>query len=213
VKRVKELGKLVLGKMLDNEMRNNKKLKAYLKSKNIGWIVPNLKSVEKMFFSPHEMSTYRVHKYDLLLSEGGGIGKTVIWNEELEECYIQNSVHKFTANKENDPFYLLYFSFSAGHSGYYDSIVNQVSIKHLTKEKLSRVIWLSPSLDEQKAISNYLNTKTAQIDRIVENINLQIEKLKELRKTLINDVVTGKIKVAKDITGEEDCCERTTSAG
>jgi len=48
---------------------------------------------------------------------------------------------------------------------------------------------------EQKAIADYLDTKTAQIDRIVETINTQIEKLKELRKTLINDVVIGKIKV------------------
>ena len=49
---------------------------------------------------------------------------------------------------------------------------------------------------EQKAIADYLDTKTAHIDRIIETTNTQIEKLKELRKTLINDVVTGKIKVA-----------------
>ena len=53
-----------------------------------------------------------------------------------------------------------------------------------------------PDFEEQKAIANHLDTKTAHIDRIVETINVQIEKLKELRKTLINDVVTGKIKVA-----------------
>jgi len=52
-----------------------------------------------------------------------------------------------------------------------------------------------PSLPEQKTIADYLDTKTAHIDRIIETINTQIEKLKELRKTLINDVVTGKIKV------------------
>ena len=52
-----------------------------------------------------------------------------------------------------------------------------------------------PSYEEQKAIADYLDTKTAHIDRIVETINTQIDKLKELRKTLINDVVTGKIKV------------------
>ena len=52
-----------------------------------------------------------------------------------------------------------------------------------------------PPLEEQTAIAAYLDTKTAQIDRIVSTINTQIEKLKELRKTLINDVVTGKIKV------------------
>jgi len=54
---------------------------------------------------------------------------------------------------------------------------------------------LYPPKEEQKAIANYLDTKTAHIDRIIETINTQIDKLKELRKTLINDVVTGKIKV------------------
>lgn len=53
-----------------------------------------------------------------------------------------------------------------------------------------------PSFKEQQSIADYLDTKTAHIDRIVATINTQIEKLKELRKTLINDVVTGKIKVA-----------------
>jgi len=53
-----------------------------------------------------------------------------------------------------------------------------------------------PPLSEQQAIARYLDTKTAQIDQIIQTINTQIEKLKELRKTLINDVVTGKIKVA-----------------
>jgi type I restriction enzyme, S subunit len=55
--------------------------------------------------------------------------------------------------------------------------------------------FVHPSLPEQTAIAAYLDMKTAQIDRIVITINTQIDKLKELRKTLINDVVTGKIKV------------------
>ena len=55
-----------------------------------------------------------------------------------------------------------------------------------------------PPLSEQKAIADYLDTKTTQIDQIIQTINTQIEKLKELRKTLINDVVTGKIKVTED---------------
>lgn len=55
-----------------------------------------------------------------------------------------------------------------------------------------------PPLDEQKAIAKYLDKKTAQIDRIVTAINTQIDKLKDLRKALINDVVTGKIKVVSE---------------
>lgn len=52
-----------------------------------------------------------------------------------------------------------------------------------------------PPFAEQKAIAEYLDAKTAHIDRIIATINRQIETLRELRKTLINDVVTGKIKV------------------
>ena len=47
----------------------------------------------------------------------------------------------------------------------------------------------------EEAIVAYLDAKTAHIERIIKTIQTQIEKLRELRKTLINDVVTGKIKV------------------
>jgi len=52
-----------------------------------------------------------------------------------------------------------------------------------------------PPLFEQTQIAHYLDQKTQTIDKIVSNINAQIATLKELRKTLINDAVTGKIKV------------------
>jgi type I restriction enzyme S subunit len=57
---------------------------------------------------------------------------------------------------------------------------------------------LLPPMTEQTAIAAYLDEKTAQIDRIVITINSQINKLKELRKALIKDVVTGKIKVVSE---------------
>lgn len=55
-----------------------------------------------------------------------------------------------------------------------------------------------PDYAEQQAIATYLDEKTAHLDRIIETINTQVTQLKELRKTLINDVVTGKIKVVKE---------------
>jgi type I restriction enzyme S subunit len=56
--------------------------------------------------------------------------------------------------------------------------------------------FILPPIEEQQAIAEYLDEKTAHIDHIVATINTQIDNLKELRKTLINDAVTGKIKVA-----------------
>jgi type I restriction enzyme S subunit len=72
---------------------------------------------------------------------------------------------------------------------------NASTIGIMNQSKTGQILVILPPLPEQKAITNYLNTKTAQIEKIIETINTQIEKLKELRKTLINDVVTGKIKV------------------
>lgn len=67
--------------------------------------------------------------------------------------------------------------------------INQEDVKFLNI--------LHPPKSEQEEIANYLDNKTATIDAIVGNITKQIETLKQLRKTLINDVVTGKIKVVE----------------
>lgn len=187
--RVKDIGKVVLGKMLNNTAQVGYEFRHYLKSKNINWLNVNIDSVEEMYFSKHEMKQYRIKKNDLLLSEGGEVGKTCIWNDEVNECYIQNSVHKITTFKNKDPRYYLYLSFSLGSSKYYDKIVNQVSIKHLTWEKLIKVIWLVPPIGEQTAIAQYLDTKSQAIDKKINLLSKKAEYYKELRKSIINDAV------------------------
>jgi len=204
IKRVKELGSLVLGKMLDNKQEEKKFLKPYLKSKNIGWLEITDSNIEEMYFSPYEMKLYRIQKGDLLFSEGGEVGKTAFWNQDDLECYIQNSVHKFTTNKNNNTRYFLYLSFAAGHAKFYDSIVNFVSIKHLTKEKLARVVWLSPPLSEQQAIANYLDTKTAQIDRKIELLSQKAEKYAKLKQSLINETVTRGLDKSVPMKGSQN---------
>jgi len=66
----------------------------------------------------------------------------------------------------------------------------------MAQNVLRQILFAVPDYPEQQAIATYLDSKTAQIDRIVAALNSQIASLRELRKTLINDVVTGKIKVA-----------------
>ena len=48
-----------------------------------------------------------------------------------------------------------------------------------------------PPIDEQKEIAVYLDEKCAKIDAILEKINTEVERLKELKRSLINEVVTG----------------------
>ena len=195
VKRIKDIGKLKLGKMLDEKPKDGYHLKPYLKSKNIGWNELKLDEVEEMFFNESEMSLLRLQKGDLVLSEGGEVGKTALWNKELEECYIQNSVQKLTVNEKGSSKYYLYLSCLLGQIGYYKSIVNLVSIMHLTFEKLRQVIVLCPPLKEQQAIAAYLDEKCAKIDAAIDNISKQIDASKRLKKAVINEAISGKVKL------------------
>lgn len=192
VKRIKDIGVLKLGKMLDEKPKEGYQCKPYLKSKNVGWLSLNLNDVEEMYFDTGEREMLKLKEGDLVISEGGEVGKTSIWNGELIECYIQNSVHKLTVDKKYDSRYYLYLSFILGQTGYYKSIVNLVSIMHLTFEKLRKVIVLCPPLEEQKQIAAYLDDRCAKIDAAVTIIDKQIDALKRLKRSLINEVVTGK---------------------
>ena len=55
VRRIKDVGRLVLGKMLTEKPFKGGLLKPYLKSRNIKWILPQLDSVEEMYFSKDEL--------------------------------------------------------------------------------------------------------------------------------------------------------------
>ncbi|EDP7906848.1 restriction endonuclease subunit S [Campylobacter upsaliensis] len=197
VKKLKYVGKVVLGKMLYNEHQKGYSHCYYLKSKNLQWLNVEVSQIEKMWFSEYEKSLYRIKKDDLLVSEGGEVGKTCIWNNELAECYIQNSVHKITLNKFNNAKFFLYLFFTYGKLGVFDSVVSRVSIAHLVLEKLINVDMVVPPLQEQKEIAAFLDSKVAQIDSAIEKTKRQIELVKEYKNTLINEAVCGRINLER----------------
>lgn len=190
VARVKFIANAVLGKMLCPTDKGDYHLKPYLKSKNIGWLNVITNDVEEMWFSKTEMERFRVRKDDLLVSEGGEVGKTCLWNDELEECYIQNSVHKITVNEDGIPEYYLYLFFSMGKIGYFDSIVNRISIGHLTWEKLINTSLTVPPLEEQKQIADFLDIKSNQIDEFIADKQALIALFEEQKSAIINEAVT-----------------------
>ncbi|WP_255036758.1 restriction endonuclease subunit S [Lacihabitans soyangensis] len=194
---LKYFSNITLGKMLTPEDKGDYMLKNYLRSQNIQNEKVNIEDVKQMWFSEKEIENYRLKKFDLLINEGGDVGRTCIWLEELEECYIQNSVNRVKL-KDGDPYFFLYHSISHHQNKYYENSVNKVSIPHLTKEKLENIRFVYPPKVEQQQIVKYLDAQTNLID---QNISLElqkIEKLKEYRQSLISNVVTGKICVLED---------------
>jgi len=187
-------GDVTLGKMLTNEDKGGYSLKPYLRSKNIQIGKVYIEDIKEMWFSDSELDKLRLHDGDLLFNEGGDVGRTCIWKNELPECYIQNSVNRVRF-KEDNQYYFLYLSTLYHSIGYYDSIVNRVSIPHLTKEKLESVRFLRPPKEEQQQIVEYLDKQTEEIDTLIQLEQKKIDTLKEYRQSLISEVVTGKIKV------------------
>lgn len=107
--------------------------------------------------------------------------------------------------------YIILITKKDSHSKYYDYFFKmkafQRSLRRIAtgileiREAVNMTLFMQemmtkPPYDEQVAIANYLDAKTSKIDSIVEAIGKKIEVLKEFRKTLINDVVMGKVKVA-----------------
>lgn len=190
VKKLKFFANVVLGKMLTSEDKGDYFLRKYLRAKNIEWNNPNVEDVKEMWFSPKELITFRIKKGDLLVSEGGEVGRTCVWNNDLEECYIQNSVHKVTVAQNGNPHYFLNQFVLFGVLGHFDAIVNKISIAHLTKEKLSDISFIFPPFEEQTQIANYLDHKTTQIDTLIAKKEQFISLLQEERTALINQAVT-----------------------
>jgi type I restriction enzyme S subunit len=123
-KKLKYISNPVLGKMLTNEDKGGYYLKPYLRAQNINWFNADVSDVKNMWFSEKELEKYNIRLNDLLVSEGGEVGRACMWQLELPECYIQNSVHKVTFNNGFRSRFFLYLFYHLGQSGYFQSIVN-----------------------------------------------------------------------------------------
>lgn len=67
---------------------------------------------------------------------------------------------------------------------------------HLNAEELNELQIVVPPMNQQQLIANYIEKVEVDIGEAISLIKQQLEKLKEYKTTLINDAVTGKIKVA-----------------
>ena len=64
-------------------------------------------------------------------------------------------------------------------------------------KEIGKIPILVPPMTEQQEIADFLEEKSAQIDLTIEGINRQIDLLSKYRKQVINDTVTGKLRVGE----------------
>ena len=106
---------VTLGKMLQKNKSSFKdELKPYLKAQNIQPTGVDLNIVDLMWFSPEEQTKLLLKPNDVLISEGGDVGRSTIWLEQLDECYIQNAINRVRAIKGNSSSFLNYWMIKIG---------------------------------------------------------------------------------------------------
>lgn len=158
-----------LGKTLD-KVKNTGTYYPYLRSVNVQWGYVDLSDVKEMKFEPEEIERYTIKKNDLLICEGGDVGRCCVWNKN-ESILYQNAIHRVRFyNSINCNFYM-YFMMYLEAKGTLKRISNGVTIKHLTNTVLSNIIIPLPPLAEQERIVNAIETLFAQIDKIAEQIS------------------------------------------
>jgi type I restriction enzyme S subunit len=182
---------VTLGKMLQPEQTcPTDVLLPYLRAANIQWGGVDSSDIKQMWLSPRDRAQLFLCKGDLLVSEGGDVGRSCVWQEELDECYFQNSVNRVRARKGNSNRYLCYWMAVMKDKGYVDVLCNKSTIAHFTAEKVAAVPVPFPPLAEQTAIAEFLDRETGKIDGLVAEQRRLMELLKEKRQAVISHAVT-----------------------
>ena len=185
-----------LGKMLDAKRITGKFLVPYLRNIDVQWDMINIDDLPKMDIQPEERNRFRLEKGDLLVCEGGEVGRAAIWKDEIEECYYQKALHRLRPiGKSEFPRFMYYLLVTASWCGLFKATGNPNTIDHLTAEKLRRHRFPFPLFTEQKKISDYLDKVCDETTKIISKMQANINLLLEYRTTLISEVVTGIIDV------------------
>lgn len=179
-----------LGKMLQPEAKSeDDELLPYLRAANIKWGNVDLSDVKEMWISKSEQKSLLLKKGDALVSEGGDVGRTSIWNGELDICYFQNSVNRVRSRKGNSNRFLYYWIFAVKEKGFIDILCNKSTISHFTAEKVQALPVAFPSESEQQAIATFLDRETAKLDTLISKQERLIELLQEKRQAVISHAV------------------------
>jgi type I restriction enzyme S subunit len=181
---------VVLGKMLQPEAkRDDDEFLPYLRAANIQVSGVDISDVKKMWFGVDEKKSLLLRRGDLLVSEGGDVGRSAIWDFD-EEFYFQNSINRIRSIAGNNTRFLYFWMITIKNNGYVDVLCNKSTIAHFTAEKVAAVPLPIPSIHEQIQIARFLDHETARIDALIEEQQRLIELLKEKRQAVISHAVT-----------------------
>ena len=146
------------GKALNASNRDGQKL-TYITTSNLYWDRFVLDSLKEMFFTDSEIEKCTVQQGDLLVCEGGDIGRAAIWDYDIP-MRIQNHIHRLRAYVPVCTrffYYLFYLYKGAGWIG-----GKGIAIQGLSSNAVHNLLFPLPPLKEQFRIVEMIDN-TLQI--------------------------------------------------
>lgn len=189
--RLGEIGVSELGKTL-NSNKDTGELTPYLCSINIHWTCINLEEVKKTRFTKEEQRKYILLKNDLLVCEGGDIGRCFVWNFPIP-MYYQNALHRIRFYNEINPFFFKFAIEYYKNIHILDKYSKGVTIKHLTKTALHSICFPLPPLAEQKRIVEKIEELLALVDDLEANKTDLQSYIKQAKSKVLEMAVRGEL--------------------
>ena len=139
-----------LGKMLDAKKQTGLNKKPYLANYNVQWFHFELDELNEMDFDEKDQKEFELHDGDLLVCEGGEVGRCAVWHKEISPCFFQKAVHRVRCNPEIIlPEYLAWwFKIHSEINGFAD-VIGVSTIAHLPGVKLKAMKVTVPPIEDQ----------------------------------------------------------------
>ena len=177
------------GKQKSSSNKEGRLLK-YITTSNVYWGEFDLSNVKEMFFTNNELEKCTVTKGDLLVCEGGDVGRSAIWNYEYPIC-IQNHLHRLRSWL---PVCTEYFFYSLMYNKFKNLIKGKgIGLMSLSSNDLHNIPINLPPVNEQKRIVAEIN-RWFDLFKSIENNTDNLNTLIKTTKSKVLDLaIHGKL--------------------
>ena len=167
---IQDIASVELGKTLDR-LKNTGEEKSYLCALNVKWEAFDLSIIKTIRIEASEKERYAVRPGDLLVCEGGDVGRSAIWTEQ-GEMYYQNALHRIRFKTQDicQEFFLYVLRYYKVR-GIIDDVCKGVTIKHFTGQVFRSLDLPFPPVKEQARIVNMVKAYYNVLDEIVAGLS------------------------------------------